>query len=101
MNNTLRSRLLLASTLVWTQPGQAHDPAMHQPEGESPNCLTMTHMEGSDLSEEDPILQAMRQQCATEYHEHAEETPPSPDEAQHHGTDDEKPQDDEHQPPRH
>ncbi len=41
----------------------AHDPSLHEKEGESPNCAAFENMDHSTMDIDDPIMQAMIRQC--------------------------------------
>tara|TARA_R110000823_G_scaffold41495_20_gene109393 strand:+ start:340 stop:636 length:297 start_codon:yes stop_codon:yes gene_type:complete len=47
---------------------QAHDPKEHMKDAENPNCAAIKNMDHSKMDMNDPVMQAMMQQCMKDMH---------------------------------
>ena len=59
---TIYTAITVASLFISTTV-LAHDPSKHAATKEKPNCEAMHKMDSSDMDMNDPIMQAMMQQC--------------------------------------
>ena len=48
---------------------QAHDPKEHMTDAEKPDCTAMKNMDHSEMDMNDPVMQAMMQQCMKDMHQ--------------------------------
>lgn len=64
MRNSITKTLLLPLALGLSFTVLAHDPSEHMKENVKPNCRAMDKMEKKEGAENDPVMQAMMQQCA-------------------------------------
>lgn len=78
------------SALAFTLSAQAHDPKEHMKVAEKPDCAAMKNMDHKNMDMNDPVMQAMMQQCMKEMN-HAEKPENAvPEQGEHngHGLDD-------------
>ncbi len=66
MKTFFSKALLLLLTLGLSFTVFAHDPSEHMKENVKPNCKAMDKMEKKEGAENDPVMQAMMQQCANQ-----------------------------------
>jgi hypothetical protein len=52
---------------------QAHDPKEHMKDAEDPNCAAMKTMDHSKMDMNDPVMQAMMEQCTEDMHHNESE----------------------------
>lgn len=63
----------LISSLVFINASYAHETSKHKNKNaEKPKCAAMKNMDHSKMDENDPIMQAMMQQCMGDHHSDAE-----------------------------
>ncbi len=61
------------SSLVFINASYAHEASKHKSKnGEKPKCAAMKNMDHSKMDENDPIMQAMMQQCMGDHHSDVE-----------------------------
>lgn len=70
MKTRLFISLAAIPALLLAVAAEAHDPAEHMKNGESPDCAAMHDMDHSKMDMNDPVMQAMMQQCAEDAHQH-------------------------------
>lgn len=69
------SVVLAMSTLILAFAVEAHDTEEHMEKVDKPNCAALKDMDHAKMDMNDPVMQAMIQQCARktdESHEHDE-----------------------------
>ncbi len=65
-----RSTLLLSLIVLSTSTTAfAHDPSEHKNDSEQPNCEALNTMDHTKMDVNDPIIQAIMEQCGT-HHNH-------------------------------
>ena len=68
--NIKRALGLSVAAMIWASATQAHDPSEHQGAAESPDCEKMKELDHSKMDMNDPVMQAMMEQCAKANHQH-------------------------------
>ncbi len=75
--------LTLAVIILVSIPALAHDPKEHVKAGEAPDCQALATMDHSNMSMDDPVMQAMLAKCpATMMEDHADDHDPAAKETQ-------------------
>jgi hypothetical protein len=68
MKTKIFTSILTFSTLVFSLSAHAHDPKEHMQNAEKPDCAAMKNMDNSKMDMNDPVMQAMMEQCAQDSH---------------------------------
>lgn len=69
MNMKTLATVIVLSTLGIALSAQAHDPKEHMKDAEKPDCAAMKNMDHSKMDMNDPVMQAMMQQCMKDMHQ--------------------------------
>lgn len=52
-----------SAALLFSVSAVAHEPEKHAKDAETPDCAAMLDMNADEMDQDDPIVQAMMQQC--------------------------------------
>jgi len=69
MNMKTLATIIVFSTLGIAFSAQAHEPKEHMKDAEKPDCTAMKNMDHSKMDMNDPVMQAMMQQCMKDMHQ--------------------------------
>lgn len=65
--NTHKATLLTAMmAFLLLSNAWAHDPKLHKPTGEKPNCEAMKDMDHTEMETDDPVMRAMMAKCRSQ-----------------------------------
>lgn len=84
--NTGATALFCVPVLILSLSASAHEPEKHAKNAEAPDCAAMQHTNPDEMDENDPVMQAMMEQCKSDMqamNDHSE----SSEDTGHHGAD--------------
>ncbi len=83
-SKVVKTLSVLIGTLVLMSNAYAHDASMHKKKNaEKPKCESMNNIDHSKMDKNDPIMQAMMQQCMGNQAHAESETSPSSSSKKH------------------
>ena len=69
MNMKTLATVIVFSTLGIAFSAQAHEPKEHMKDAQKPDCTAMKNMDHNKMDMNDPVMQAMMQQCKNNMHQ--------------------------------